>query len=157
MQCESVNHSFLRLSSLTGELRVLCSIVLLMDTQIVFSLGKLLTKTIWTCYTILLVNICFHFIWINSTSFGVKLLSHGLDVCLWVRAQSLQSCPILCDPMDCSALGSSVHGDSPGKNTGVSCHALLQGIYPTQGSSPGLLHCRQILYRWATRKVQVYI
>ena len=37
--------------------------------------------------------------------------------------------------------------DSPGKNTGVSCHVLLQGIFPTQGSNPGLLHCRQTLYR----------
>ena len=36
--------------------------------------------------------------------------------------------------------------DSPGKNTGVGCHALLQGIFPTQGSNPGLPHCRQILY-----------
>ena len=32
------------------------------------------------------------------------------------------------------------------KNTGVDCHAVLQGIFPTQGSKPGLLHCRQILY-----------
>ena len=39
-----------------------------------------------------------------------------------------QSCPTLCDPMDCSPPGSSVHGDSPGKDTGVDCHALLQGI-----------------------------
>ena len=37
------------------------------------------------------------------------------------------------DTMDCSVPGSSVHGDSPGKNTGVGCHALLQGIFPTQG------------------------
>ena len=36
--------------------------------------------------------------------------------------------------------------DSPGQNTGVGFHALLQGIFPTQGSNPGLLHCRQILY-----------
>ena len=36
--------------------------------------------------------------------------------------------------------------DFPGKNTGMGCHALLQGIFPTQGSYPGLLHCRQILY-----------
>ena len=34
----------------------------------------------------------------------------------------------------------------PGKNTGVGCHSLLQGIFPTQGSNPGLLHYRQILY-----------
>ena len=36
--------------------------------------------------------------------------------------------------------------DSPGKNTGVGCHFLLQGIFLTQGSNPGLLHCRKILY-----------
>ena len=36
--------------------------------------------------------------------------------------------------------------DSQGKNTGVGCHAILQGIFPTQGSNPGLLHCRWILY-----------
>ena len=36
--------------------------------------------------------------------------------------------------------------NSPGKNTGVGSHSLLQGIFPIQGSNPGLLHCRQILY-----------
>ena len=36
--------------------------------------------------------------------------------------------------------------NSPGKNPGVRCHAVLQRIFPTQGSNPGLLHCRQILY-----------
>ena len=41
-----------------------------------------------------------------------------------------QSCLTLCNPMDCSPPGSSVHGDFPGKNTGVGCHALLQGIDP---------------------------
>ena len=39
--------------------------------------------------------------------------------------------------------------DSPGKSTRVGCHALLQEIFPTQGSNPGLLRCRQILYFWA--------
>ena len=42
--------------------------------------------------------------------------------------------------------------DFLGKNTTVGCHALLQGIFLTQGSNPGLLHCRQILYHWATRE-----
>ena len=42
--------------------------------------------------------------------------------------------------MDCSPPGSNVHGGSPGKNTGVGCHAFFQG------SNPGLPHCRQILY-----------
>ena len=40
----------------------------------------------------------------------------------------------------------SVHGDSPGMNTGVGCRFLLQGIFPTQGWNPGLQRCGQILY-----------
>ena len=54
----------------------------------------------------------------------------------------VQSCLTLYDPMDHSLPGSSVLGAYPGKNTGVSCHGLLQGIFPTQGSNPGLLRCR---------------
>ena len=54
--------------------------------------------------------------------------------------------PTLCDPVDCSPPGSSVHGDSPGSNTEVSCRALLQENFPAQGSNPGLLRCRKILY-----------
>ena len=61
-------------------------------------------------------------------------------------SQSLQSCPTHCDPKDCSPPGSSVHGDSPGKNTGVGCHVLLHGIFPTQGSNSGLPPCRIIRY-----------
>ena len=57
-----------------------------------------------------------------------------------------QACSTLCDRMDCSLPGSSVHGDSLGKNTRGGCHVLLQGITPTQGSNPGLPHYRQILY-----------
>ena len=56
------------------------------------------------------------------------------------------SCPTLCNPMDCSPPGSSVHGDSPGKNTGVGCSSLLQRTFLTQGLNPVLLHCRKILY-----------
>ena len=58
-----------------------------------------------------------------------------------------QLCPALHDTMDCSPPGSSVHGDSPDKNTGVSCQALLQGIFPTQGLNQVLLYCKQILYQ----------
>jgi len=49
--------------------------------------------------------------------------------------------------MDCSLPGSSVHRDSPGKSIGMSCHALLQGNFPSQVSNWGLLHFRQILYQ----------
>ena len=43
-----------------------------------------------------------------------------------------QSCPTLCDPMDCSLPGFSIHGIFPDKSTGVGCHCLLQGIFLTQ-------------------------
>jgi len=61
----------------------------------------------------------------------------------WMWSCSVVS---LRDPMDCSPPGSSVHGDSPGKNTGVGWNFFLQGIFPTQGSNPGVPHCRQTLY-----------
>ena len=55
-----------------------------------------------------------------------------------------ESCPTLCDPIDCCLPGSSVHRIL---HAGIlDCNSLLQGIFPTQGSNPGLLHCRQILY-----------
>ena len=61
---------------------------------------------------------------VQSLSRGQLLRPHGLSparlLCLW---------------------------DFPGKNTGVGCHFLIQGIFLTQGSNPGLLHCRQILHR----------
>ena len=71
---------------------------------------------------------------------------HILSFCC-VRCLVAQCCLTLWDPMDCSLPGSFVHGDSPGKNTGVSFHALLQRIFPIQGLNPGLLHCRWILYQ----------
>ena len=56
------------------------------------------------------------------------------------------SCPTLCDPMDCSLPGSSIHGIFPRKSTGVGFDFLLQRIFLTQGSNLGLPHCRQTLY-----------
>ena len=58
--------------------------------------------------------------------------------CMCVRAKSLQSYQILCNPMDYSPPGSSVHRDCPGKNTGEGGQAFLQGVFPTQGSNPCL-------------------
>ena len=63
------------------------------------------------------------------------------------ESEVAQSCPTLCNAMDCSLPDSSCPWDSPGKNTGVGCHFLLQGSFPTQGLNPGPLHCRQILYQ----------
>ena len=56
-----------------------------------------------------------------------------------MRVKLLQSCQALCDSMDYSLPDSSVHGAYPGKNTGVGCHALLQGIFLTQGSNSSFL------------------
>ena len=58
-----------------------------------------------------------------TMSAPTSLLCHHLAVLCLVA----QSCPTLRNPMNCSMPGCSIHGDSSGKNTGVSCHALLQG------------------------------
>ena len=60
---------------------------------------------------------------------------------------------LFCDPKDCSLPGSSVHGILQARITGVGCYFILQGIFPTQGSNPcllHLLHCRLILYHCTT-------
>ena len=57
-----------------------------------------------------------------------------------------QSCLTLCNLMDCRLPGFSVHGNSPGKDTGVGCHALLQRIFLTQGSNLSLPYWRWVLY-----------
>ena len=53
----------------------------------------------------------------------------------------------------CLALFDSSPWNSPGQNTGMGCHALLQGIFPTQGSNPGFPHCRWFFISWATNHV----
>ena len=60
-----------------------------------------------------------------------------------------QSCLTLCDPSGLQPVRLLCPWDSPDKNTGVGCHAALQGSFPTRGSNPcllRLLHCRQVLY-----------
>ena len=76
-----------------------------------------------------------------------KALSLSEPACVLSR----YSCLALCDSMDCSPPGSSVHRDSPGKNTAEGCCALLPGIFPTQGSNLSLPHYRQILYLLSRR------
>ena len=61
-------------------------------------------------------------------------------MCVCIKV--LQSYSTLYNPVDCSPPGSSVHGASPGKNTGVGCHFILQRIFLTQGWNPHLLHCK---------------
>ena len=65
---------------------------------------------------------------------------------LKVKLLVTESYPILCESMDYPVRQGPLSRDTLGKNTGVVCHFLLQGIFPTQGLSPGLPHSRQILY-----------
>ena len=67
------------------------------------------------------------------------------------ESEVAQSCPTLCDPIDCSLPQTVAYRllhrwDFPGKSTRVGCHFLLQGIFLTQGLNPGLPRCRQTLY-----------
>ena len=106
-------------------------------------------------FTLFLV-ICI-LLWMSNTfREGFWMLKEGrrgyfpLSTVLYLVAQS---CLTLCNPMNYSLAGSSVHGiGSPGKNTGEGCHALLQGIFPTQGSNPGLPHCRWIFYHLSPQR-----
>ena len=71
------------------------------------------------------------------------------DVLCWLAAQS---CLTLCNPMDCSPPGSSLHGDSPGRNTGVGCFALLQGTFPTWDQTGVSCIAGGFFTSWATRE-----
>ena len=78
------------------------------------------------------------YIYIYLIHFAVHLkLTTYCKSTMCVCAKSLQLCPTLCN-LDCSPPGLCVHRDSPSTNTGVGCHGLLQGIFPTQGSNVSL-------------------
>ena len=88
------------------------------------------------------------FVWSQpvQTELMSFLLAHFITV---VVVQLLSHVRLFCDPMGCIPPGSSVHGIFPGKDTGVDCHFLFQGIFLTQGSNSHLLHCMWILCHWA--------
>ena len=76
----------------------------------------------------------------RSSCFGYVMVVYLLSRVLLLWSHGLQPAGFLCP------------WDFPGKNTGVGCHFLLQGIFLTQGLNLHLQHCRQILYHWATRE-----
>ena len=78
------------------------------------------------------------------------ILTWEVGILCTVLCLAAQSCWTLW-PHGLHLPGSFVHGHSLGKNTGVGCHALLQGILPAQGSDPGLLYCSQVLY-WLSHR-----
>ena len=98
-------------------------------------------------YIYIIFQILFPYQWLQSIEYDT--LCYTVGPCpfsiLYVCALSHSVVSTLCDPMDCSQPGSSVHGIFSGKNTGVGCHFLLQGIFLPQGLNPCLLcllHCR---------------
>ena len=76
-----------------------------------------------------------------------RLSSSSSDVAV---VKGAQLCPTLFNPMDSP-------WNSPGQNTRVGSRTLLQGIFPTQGSNPGLPHCRRILYQLSHKGSPLYI
>ena len=91
----------------------------------------------------------------NWDTFGRNTLKSLFFVTIFLYIPcSLITCFLDCESESRSVVSDSLwpHGlyspwNSPGQNTGVGSLSLLQGIFPTQGSNPGLLHCRQILYQ----------
>ena len=92
---------------------------------------------------LLCVHLCLHF------PLFIRILVLGLKV----KVKSLSRVR-LCDPMNSSPPGSSIHGILQSNNTGVGCHFILQGIFLTQGLNPGLPHCKQTLYRLSHTLIQ---
>ena len=100
---------------------------------------------IWVCIDIW-PQYAFGFLLSNILSTAIETKSRDVSIFLriCVCAQLLQSCLILCNPMDCSPL--LCPWDSPGKKTGMGRHAFFQEIFLTKGLNPHLLSCRRILY-----------
>ena len=85
---------------------------------------------------------------LNNFSFSIyhSCFDSGIFT-YFCSCSATKSCWTLFNPMNCNTLGSSILQYLPDKNTRVGYHFLLQGIFPTQGSNPGLLYYRQKFYR----------
>ena len=86
---------------------------------------------------------------INALRKGGQDLGSGRQ---WGQCFSCLAMSNSCDPIGCSWPSSCIHGISPGKNPGMGCHFLLQGIFQTQGLNRCQLYCKWILYHLATRE-----
>ena len=83
--------------------------------------------------------------------FKIQFVRHSVLCC--VLCLITQSCPTLCGPMDCISPGSSVHGISPGKNTGVGCHSFLWGSSPPRDWTQVCHMAGGFFIIWATREI----
>ena len=89
----------------------------------------------------------------TSTAGGMGSIPGGRTKLLYSMLLCLvaQSCPTLCDPMDCSPPVSSVNGDSPGKNTGVGCHAVSRGSFQPRDQTQVSHTAGEFFTVWVTR------
>ena len=119
----------------------------------------------WECLTLYeLPTIHIALTLMNPTPSNTYLNFKGLGIGDWLQEASYCICESM-SGVSQSVMSDSLppHGlqparllcpwDSPGKDTGEGCHALLQGIFPNQGSNLGLLHRRQILYHLSHQRV----
>ena len=100
--------------------------------------GEIITLTIWT-FVGKVMSLIFNML----SKFVITFLPRSSSVQFNSVAQS---CPTPCDPNRWPPTRLLCPWDFPGNSTGVDCHFLLQGIFPTQRSNLGLPHCRQTLY-----------
>ena len=122
--------------------------LLTLEKNIAGVLEETIIKTNWFLRVALWIsvnNLSSHIpLWVSNLFWFVSILiayciiGCQLHLTLWLLG--LQSTRLLCP------------WDFAGKNTGVGCHFLLQGIFPTQGSNPCLLHWQRILYHWTNRR-----
>ena len=112
-------------------------------SQLLFARFRLWTPGSWCLSRFKKAVSCPHAALKPEASVPFQLVPHHsvkLSFYMWGKGKSVMS-----DSLRPRVPGFSVRGGSPGKNTGVGCHSLLQEIFLTQGSNSGLPHCRQIL------------
>ena len=118
------------------------------NTDQVYSIFKYLKTAIMSSFSEpshSLASYCRMF-WSVSMYFGNVFCERDTTICMKVKVIVAQSCLTLCDPMDCSLPGSSVHAILQARILECIAMPSSRGFFPTQGSNPGLLHCRRILY-----------
>ena len=106
----------------------------------------------WLCTLFQKIEVWLQYYVLQVYNIVIKIFFRACVCCMLVA----QSCLILCDSMDCSPPGSSVCGILQARTLEWDCHALLQGIFPTQGLNPGLAHCRWTFYHLSLKGSLTY-
>ena len=122
-------------------------------------------ETCYSCFLLIFIymeylfpSAYFQSVCVSKSEISLLLTAYIFILFIYAFSQSVfyvkftQSCPILCEPMDCSLPGSSVYGIFLFKNARVGYHFLLQGIFPTQELNPGTHIAVRLFSVWATRE-----